>query len=144
MNELNFDKLAYEWTPAQEKTFTITVRCWETGGVPGVIESKFIWNVYAHIFDTHPLFLEVERAKDLPFHGGCTYDKFITTEPTTPVDQRASYEKTSRCIKVGSDYAHHMDDEFESANPKDGIPWSIRRDIEELFTMLALVQGEQE
>lgn len=137
MKELNFDRFAYEWIPCQEKTFSITVRCWFTAEVPGIVERKSMWNVYAHIFDKHPMFGNVGWATSLPFHGGCTYDKIITTEFATPEADRAAWMRTSRCLKVGSDYAHYMDDEFEACDPKDGVPFSIQRDILELAAALS-------
>jgi len=134
--ELNFDKLAYEWTPCQEKSFSITVRCWAREGVAGIMEPAAVWNVYANIYDNHPMFSEPERARNLPFHGGCTYDKYVTHEFATPEAERSQWMRTSRALKVGSDYAHYGDDQYESAMPSDGIPWSIRRDVEDLAEAL--------
>lgn len=141
--KLNFEKMAYEWTPCQEKSFSITVRCWTREEVPNVLPSASVWNVYANIYDNHPMFGEPDRAKNLPFHGGCTFDKFITTEFARAEAERPEWMKTSRVLKVGSDYAHYGDDHFESYLPADGIPWDIQRDVEELAEVLAATAPQE-
>lgn len=132
--EIKFGTPAYEWNPVQEKTYSIQIRCWSRDEIS---EIKRVWNVYALIFDGHPLFNELERAKNLPFHGGCTYDKNITTEHAMPESERASWMRTSRCLKVGSDYSHYLDDYFESADPSEGVPFEIQKDVQELADALA-------
>lgn len=134
MKALNFEKVAHEWSPCQEKTFSISVRCWLMESSFG---DKYVWNVYAHIYEGHPLFSDVERAKNLHFHYGCTYDKFVTVEHPEPEATRAAWMKTSRSLKVGSDYSHYQDDVFEASAPHDGVPFAIQRDVLELAAQLS-------
>ena len=137
MKEIKFEHPAHEWTPVQEKSFSISVRCWFIKGVSGITDDRHAWNVYANIFDNHPHFGNVEWAKNLPFHGGCTFDKIITTEYAKPEAERADWMKTYKCIKVGSDYAHYGDERFEQYSPADGVPSEIQCDVLELAAALA-------
>ncbi len=137
MKQINFENPAHEWTPVQEKTFSITVRCWFIKGVQDITKDRYCWNVYANIFEEHPQFANVEWAKRLPFHGGCTFDKIITTEYATPESERAAWMKTYKSVKVGSDYAHCGDEHFEQYAPTDGVPSEIQCDVLELYAALA-------
>ena len=136
--EIKFENPAHEWTPVQEKSFSITVRAWFIKGLPGITDDRHCWNVYANIFDNHPMFSNVEWAKGLPFHGGCTFDKIITTEFATPEAERYDWMKTYKFIKVGSDYAHYGDERFESYSPADGVPSEIQCDVSELAAALSV------
>lgn len=130
MKELNFNHLAYEWTPVKNKDFTIQVRGWKFGESE---RDTWKWNVYAFIFDTHPMFGKFEWAECLPMHGGVTYDKVITTEPAV---KKYDHQATHKVMKYGCDYQHYGDEYFESCDPKDGIPCDIRRDVRELYEHL--------
>ena len=120
-------KPSYEWTIAQNKTFSVTVYAWHRG-------DDFGWNVYAHIFESHPLFNDVEAAKALPFHGGCTYDHLLTDEPAGGIQY--DWQKVDKTLKVGSDYQHYTDDCFMTCDPADGIPHSIEVDAVKLVITL--------
>lgn len=135
--EIKFENPAHEWTPVQEKSFSIKVRCWFIKGVAGVTQDQYCWNVYANIFDNHPQFGNVEWAQNLPFHGGCTFGKIITTEFATPEAERYEWMKTQKCLKVGSDYAHYGDERFEDYAPSYGVPSEIQCDVLELAAALA-------
>lgn len=115
--ELTIKAPATEWTVYQGKTFSVQVRAWLT--------SEWHWNVYALIFDGHPLHQNVDAALGLHFHWGVTYDKRIVTSPAQGV--RYGWERVSDCLKIGSDYSHHGDN-HEDDDPKDGIPTMIRHD----------------
>lgn len=136
---LKFDQLAYEWTVAQCKQFAITVRCWKFSPE----SDTWNWNVYANIYEAHPMFGNVEWATGLPLHWGATFDKFITFEKA---DQKYGEEKPTKTLKVGCDYMHCDDHRFEHADPKDGIYWEIKSDIGELFDALncAIVAAAEE
>lgn len=138
MKELNFDHLAYEWTPIQGKTFTIQVRAWKFGESE---RDTWRWNVYALIFEEHPMFGKFEWADGLPMHGGVTYDKVITTEPAV---KKYEWQKTFKAMKYGSDYSHAYDEYFEACDPKDGIPYQIQNDVRELYEhLLECMEVEQ-
>lgn len=121
--QLTTDKPATEWTVYQGKTFSVQVRAWRG------YSDEWKWNVYALIFDGHPLHQNVEAALGLHFHGGVTYDKRIVTSPAQGV--RYEFEKISDCLKVGGDYMHYGD-YYEHADPKDGIPPNIYHDAQTL------------
>lgn len=122
LKEINLKHLAYEWTVFQEKSFSVQVRGWGT-------EGNFKWNVYALIFDNHPLFNNVDAALCLHFHGGPTYDKIITTDEAQ--GYQYNWQKQSKVLKIGSDYAHAYDC-FEDDDPKGGIPFSVQWDAQKL------------
>lgn len=116
--ELTINTPAVEWTVYQGKKFTVQVRAWKSS-------SDWHWNVYALIFDGHPLHRNVDAAMGLHFHWGATYDKRIVTSPAQGIQYE--WQKISDCLKVGSDYSH-CDDHYEDADPKDGIPTMIQWD----------------
>jgi hypothetical protein len=127
MYELKIDQPSYEWTVFMSKHFSVTVRAWQR-------EDKFGWNVYANIFDCHPLHNDPEAAMRLDFHGGATYDKYITYEPSQGI--KYDFQKAQRVLKVGSDYMHLYDDWAEQCDPKDGIPMRIQNDARSLVDQL--------
>lgn len=131
--KLNLKNPKYEWTVVQKTDFVIQVKAWKYGEM----YDEWIWNIYVLIFDTHPLFKEENReaAKhSIPFHGGCTYDSFNTTGPLLGIEY--DWQKEASYIKVGNDYNHYGDSFFTSCDPKDGIPWSIEKDISEIYEVL--------
>lgn len=116
-----------EWF-VQKKTFTIQINAWE------ISPDNWVWNVYANIFESHPLFSKVEEAIDLPFHGGCTLDELHTTEPASGII--FDWQKVRKTLKVGCDYNHYCDEYFNHYNPDDGIPIQIKKDVELLIAEL--------
>lgn len=120
-------KPSYEWTIEKTRLFCVTVRAWSR-------EDKFGWNVYANIFEEHPLFNNVEAAKCLHFHGGCTYDQIITHAPAEGI--KYDWQKEYKTLKVGSDYQHYMDEYFETCDPAYGIPSSVLYDAMQLVEQL--------
>lgn len=123
--KLNF-ALAREWI-VKAKTFGIQVRCWNLSG-------DWVWNMYALIYDNHPLFEDPERAYNLGFHGGCTYDEKISSEPARGI--RYDWQKLRSMLKVGCDYNHYGDEYFNQCSPEDGIPLGILLDAEALYKQL--------
>lgn len=120
-------KPSYEWTIHQSKTFSVTVRSWHR-------HDGFGWNVYANIYDTHPMFGNVEWAMNLPLHGGCTLDQLITIAPSQGI--KYDWQREQKTLKVGSDYQHYGDEYFMHFDPLQGIPSSILRDANELVQCL--------
>jgi hypothetical protein len=118
---------ATEWNVCQAKTFTVQIRAWFSDG------TGWHWNVYALIFDGHPLHKDVEAALGLHFHWGVTLENRIVTTPAQGL--RYDWQKVGDCLKLGSDYQHHGDN-YEDSDPKDGIPTMIRHDAELLITEL--------
>lgn len=132
---INYNKMAVEWTPVQNKDFSITVRSWKR---ESVVESEWHWNVYAHICETHPLFSDVDAAMDLPFHGGCTYEQYVTYDPAQGI--RYEWQKQVKSLKVGCDYSHYGDN-FGNDDPVNGVPFIIQKDIEHLaLSLMAVVE----
>jgi hypothetical protein len=130
----NFDQPAREWSVCQTKSFGVSVRAWSRG------RDQWTWNVYALIYDNHPLHKNVQGALALPFHGGPTLDVRVVTSPAQGL--RYEWQRVSDVLKVGSDYAHAYDEWAMESDPTNGVPYEIRRDAEELIAALAAA-GEQ-
>jgi hypothetical protein len=124
--ELTIKPPSSQWTVYQGKTFTVQIYAWHNG-------TEWKWNVYALIFDGHPLHQSVDAALGLPFHGGANLEKRIVTSPARGI--RYDWEKISDCLKLGSDYAHDGD-YYEDCDPKNGIPPLIQWDAGELAQAL--------
>ena len=136
-NELKLDigKAAHEWRVFTDKTFSVVIRAWNSPGITDLVDESWTWNIYAVIFDAHPLFKDPEKAiSTLQFHWGATYEKFITTQEAR--GNQYEFQKDSRALKIGNDYAHYEDDYFMASNPKDGIPLTIQQDALQLVGQL--------
>jgi len=131
-NKLKFE-LAREWT-LKTNTFGIQIRCWDLSG-------RWVWNMYALIYDNHPLFKDPERAYNLDFHGGCTYDEKISSEPARGI--KYDWQKLRSMLKIGCDYNHYRDDYFNECRPEDGIPLEIQQDAESLYRQLENASPEE-
>jgi hypothetical protein len=136
--KLAMDKVSVEWTVYQCDTFSVTVKSWKTKNYEFIekgygSEFRHHWNVYANIFHTHPIYETPELAKDLPLHGGCTFDKQTISQPIGGI--RYDWQKVSNTLKVGSDYSHYMD-HFEDEDPARGIPHEVFNDAEALVDAL--------
>jgi len=118
-----------EFKIKQGKTFLVTAVGWQ-------YNEKWNWNIYASIFEAHPLFDDVENAKQLPFNCGCTLDKIITDSPTGNQSDWYDFEKEYKTLKLGSDYSHIYDDYDNHPSPFDGLPGFIERDALELVEAL--------
>jgi hypothetical protein len=133
MNEqLEEFKATVEFKIAVKKTFSVTINAWQ-------LNNKWAWNVYANIFETHSLFNNPEGAIDnLPFHGGCTYDK-LKSEGATGGNK---YDKSEshKTLVLGSDYMHLHDDYDNHPSPFDRIPYNVLNDAKDLVE--ALSQGD--
>ncbi len=138
-NKTEIQKVVIEYKIKQEKDFSVIVVGWNDLGlgddfsIHGSFVEKWHWNVYANIFQSHPLFDNRDKAMDLPLHWGCTYDKIITTEPSKGVQNE--YERVSKILKVGSDYAH-CDDDRNLPSAFLGIPDYIKNDADRLVQAL--------
>lgn len=125
---LNFSNRASEWTVYKDENFCVQVRSWAGS------TTEFNWNVYAYIYDSHPLFSDVSQAMGLPFHGGATFDKFVTDVPARGLQY--SWQKEMKCLKIGSDYSHYGDHRFTCCDPIYGIPNEIELDVGRLVSAL--------
>lgn len=135
MIEFKTPKKAVEWSIYQDRNFSVVIRGWKSA-------EEFKWNVYAYIFDTHPLFGKVEAMMSLPFHGGPTFDRVIRQEPAGGI--KYDFQKVENFYKIGSDYSHAYDN-YENDSYDDGIPAMIHHDAEELAQYLfdcAAIDGE--
>ena len=106
----------------KKSTFSIEVIAWE------MYENHWIWNVYVYLFQDNKLFNDVESAKNLPFHGGCTFDKFYIKEPALGI--KYDWQKIDKSLQVGCDYSHLDDDYFTQCHPDDGVPHAIISDVD--------------
>jgi hypothetical protein len=130
---LNFDKPSYDWTVFKNQQFSVSIHAWHSF-------EGFGWNVYANIFDTHPLHLDPQNAMDsLHLHGGATYDKYVTYEPSLGV--KHDWQTVSKTLKIGSDYLHLYDDWAPACDPADGVPMQIQSDARELVEQLLARQA---
>lgn len=120
-------KAIVEFRFSTEETFSVTIKAW-----PSL--DKWNWNVYANIFESHPLFNNVDKAISLPFNGGCTYDEIKTHTPARGIQY--DWQKESKTLIVGSDYAHIHDDYDNHPSPLDYIPQKVLRDAKELADAL--------
>lgn len=113
---------AVEFSIYRGKNFSVFIRAWKSG-------DEFKWNVYACIFEGHPLFGNVDAMMCMPLHGGPTYDRVITQEPARGVEY--DWQSVEKSYKIGSDYSHYQDN-YENDSYDHGIPPMIRHDAEEL------------
>lgn len=123
-------KRTYGWYIAKEKTFTVEVKAWDKGYGD---KKNWGWNVYAYVYDTHPLFSNNDALKNLPLHCGCTFDQLSITQP---LELEYDFQKVNHCKKVGSDYMHLYDEDMERSNPEYGIPYNVLGDAKELVEAL--------
>jgi hypothetical protein len=138
MKELKINKVRVVFTIEQNKDFSVTVEGWNdvgfrNGDYENLIE-KWNWNVYAHIYESHPFFNDVDSALELPLHWGATYDQIITHEPAQGI--KYDLQKITKCLKVGSDYAHCDDDYDNHPSAFDGVPFLIDSDAKRLVKAL--------
>jgi hypothetical protein len=133
MIEFKEPKKAVEWVIHRTRDFSVIVRGWKSG-------DEFKWNVYAYVFDTHPLFGKVEALMAMPFHGGPTYDRFFNSSPAAGI--KYEWQKEDKYYKIGSDYSHCYDN-YENDSYEDGIPTMIRYDAQELAQHLFDCQSEE-
>lgn len=131
------------WRVYSEKTFGVEVVAWST-----IVDVNFLtgkptygwnWNVYAHIFEEHPIYDDVEAILSLPFHGGFSYDEKFTRTPLRGIQY--DFQQEINYIKVGSDYAHYGDEHFRECLPSDGVPLSIQYDVHALVAALQNYKG---
>ena len=123
--------LTLEFKIASEDSYSVTIIAWNRKEAL----DQWHWNVYAHIYDKHPLFDNPENAVEtLPFHCGATYDKIITTEPAQGI--KYDWQRINKTLKIGSDYAHIYDNYDNHPSPFEGIPSGIEADALELIGAL--------
>ena len=138
MKDLKINKVKIVFTIERNKDFSVTVEGWNDVGFRNCdFETpleKWNWNVYAHIYESHPLFNKVYLALELPFHCGATYDQIITHEPAQGI--KYDHQKVTKYLKIGSDYAHCDDDYENHPSAFDGIPYFIESDANNLVKSL--------
>jgi hypothetical protein len=120
-------KATVEFWIAKEQTHSVSAKSWYDG-------AKWHWNVYAYIFDNHPLHGDNEALLNLPLHCGCTFDQIWTRQP---FDIRYDFQKVTITKVVGSDYDHIYDNYDRHPSPfDDGVPPYVERDALELAAHL--------
>lgn len=100
----------------------------------------WVWCVYVLVSAKHPLFINPEAVCELPFHGGCTYAEKFTQEPARGM--RYEWQRTMSYLKIGCDYHHIDDDRYAVMDPADGVPRSIKSDMEALFAEMSERAGK--
>jgi len=121
-------KHTIEWfIKSDNKSFGVSAKAWFDG-------SRWNWNVYARIYSAHPLFNKPSKAKNLPFHGGCTFDEIRTSIPSEGIVYE--WQKEVKILVVGSDYAHICDDYENHPSGLEGVPCNILSDANELADAL--------
>jgi hypothetical protein len=128
---------AHEWT-AQGKNFSVQIRAWRMDRDEMPVH---VWDVYALVFEGHPLFAKPSDVAALHFHGGPTYTAKVTYGPGR--EKPYDWEKTNSVLKVGCDYNHLHDWYFRESDPKDGIPGSIQEDADLLYQQLEGAEAEE-
>lgn len=116
-----------EWKVKRHETFSVVAKGWTRDG-------KWNWNVYANIFENHPLFNQPSKAKELPLNCGCTYDEVRTAVPSEGIQY--SWQRETKTLVVGSDYAHISDDYDNHPSGFDGVPYFVMRDCNDLVDAL--------
>jgi len=118
---------------AREKTHTVEVVAWSCKGINS--EDVWHWNVYAYVYNTHPLFSQPEFLQsNLPLHYGPTLEERHVITPVLGI--KYDWQKEARTLKFGSDYSHYTDPE-DHPSPIHGIPNNIEQDALELAEWLA-------
>ena len=120
---------------ARGNSFSVEVKVWKISG------ETFIWNIYANVFEKHPIFDDNQAINNLPFHGGVSYDRESVNQPLGGV--RYDFQAVTKVKKVGCDYNHLGDNYFNSLDGSKGIPSDIERDAKELFDFLENYQGDE-
>ena len=123
-----------EWWIKREKAFSVSAKAW-------LDEGRWNWNVYAYIFDSHPLFSKPGLAKELPLHCGCTYDAMKSETPAEGIEY--DWQKTKQTLVVGSDYNHIYDDYDHHPSGFDGVPSYVLSDANALVEALSTAKGEE-
>lgn len=146
MSKMNFDDIPKTtWHVYKGENFGIEVVAWhrETPSYEYMEfdESGWRWNVYAYIYNKHPIYSDIDSILDLPFHGGVSYKERFQQEPMNGIQYDWQY--AFDFIKVGSDYAHDGDTMFRFFAPTDGIPESIKFDVKCLVSALEKYKGTQ-
>jgi len=124
----NIYNCVYEFYIARESSFAVTAKSFSYG------DCKWNWNVYAYIFDNHPLYNDVQKAMELPFNCGVTYDKIRKTSPAQGI--RYDFEEETNTLILGSDYAHIYDDYDNHPSPSKGVPVYVESDALHLVSAL--------
>lgn len=124
-------KATVEFWIAREKTYTVSAKAWHDG-------NRWNWNVYAYVFENHPLFDNNDALLDLPLHCGCTFDQIRANQP---FEIKYDHQRVKTTKIVGSDYAHYGDDYDNHPSPFDEIPYYVERDAKELAAALEVDNG---
>jgi hypothetical protein len=108
--------------------FTVEVKHWE-------LSQGHNWSVYAHIFEKHPIFNNLDAQRELPLHCGHSKWEKKTFEDVVVRE----WSKKTQTISIGSDYQHIYDDRFQAYSTKEEA-WEVFRDAEKLFRELTEVE----
>lgn len=122
---------------AREKTFSVEMICWSWP------DGEWAWNVYAHVFEGHPLFSETDRLMtNAPLHGGCTFDQRVVRAPINGI--KYEWQRETTTLTIGSDYKHCGSPDLSNYGPFDEIPWIVKRDAQELCEYLSEVVAAED
>lgn len=126
-------KFTVEFMISREQTHTVTIKAWSSDGMRQG-ETQWHWNVYGHVFETHPWFDKPEVLQThMPLHYGASLSERRITEPALGLTR--DWEKRYNTLVFGSDYNHYTDPE-NMQSPLEGIPYRVRTDALELAEWL--------
>lgn len=122
----------------RHRTFSVEIKRW-INGHGSHYRGAHMWNVYANIFDTHPLFniFNNQTQKDLDaidelkkqFHWGITFKREVTSLSGLHKPQKI------KTVQLGSDYNHLHDDYFSHLATLEAAH-EVKEDAEALFNYL--------
>lgn len=119
----------------KEKTFAVEIKRWSYKNTMKSSGMNNIWHIYVYIYAKNKMFESISSDEDIfncpiDFHYGCTFKK-------------VDYDKTGKAVnvKVGNDYMHYGDEEFEDCETLEDA-WKVKLDAEEIFKTLLEQQNE--
>jgi hemoglobin-like flavoprotein len=125
----------------RHRTFCVEIKHW----INPLLQDRgeHMWNVYANIFDSHPLFniFNNQTQKDIDelegyLHWGITYKREITSL------QRLYDPDKVKTVVIGSDYNHLHDKRFTHMATLEEAS-EVKDDAEALFSYLLEKSNEE-
>jgi hypothetical protein len=117
----------------RQQTYDVEVKAWFSEGM-----KLWHWNIYARIYENHPLFNKPEILKEeWPINCDISYSYLITTTPAFGIIYNR--ERIHNIYKLGCDYDSYAVSN-NSISPFEKIPDYVKRDAVELSNWLKQYQ----